>query len=155
MHANNETGTLQPIAQIAGIAHRYGVLVHIDASQSVGKIPTHIDDLGVDLLTVAGHKVYAPKGIGALYIRRGLQLEPVIYGGGQEAGRRAGTENVAYMVALGVACMVAREQLEESQERLRRLRDLLQRRLETSLPGFVHLNGHTSERLPNTLNISI
>jgi len=114
-----------------------------------------LDELPVDLLTVAGHKVYAPKGVGALYVRQGLQLEPVIYGGGQEAGRRAGTENIAYTVALGVACMVAQEQLEESQESLRRLRDMLQRRLETSLPGFVHLNGHASERLPNTLNISI
>ena len=121
----------------------------------MGKIPTRLDELPVDLLTVAGHKVYAPKGVGALYVRQGLQLEPVIYGGGQEAGRRAGTENIAYTVALGVACMVAQEQLEESQESLRRLRDMLQRRLETSLPGFVHLNGHASERLPNTLNISI
>src|SRR2546423_15156622 len=103
MHANNETGTLQPIAQIAGIAHRYGVLVHIDASQSVGKIPTHIDDLGVDLLTVAGHKVYAPKGIGALYIRRGLQLEPVIYGGGPAAGGRGGDEEVGPLAGPGTA----------------------------------------------------
>jgi len=155
MHANNETGTLQPIAQIAGIAHRYGVLVHIDASQSVGKIPTRIDELGVDLLTVAGHKVYAPKGIGALYIRRGLQLEPVIYGGGQEAGRRAGTENVAYMVALGTACMLAQEQLPESQSHLRQLRDQLQRKLEQYVSSRVFLNGHMTERLPNTLNVSI
>ena len=155
MHANNETGTLQPIAEIAELARRHGVLMHSDAAQSVGKIPTRLDELPVDLLTVAGHKVYAPKGVGALYVRQGLQLEPVIYGGGQEAGWRAGTENIAYIVALGVACMVAQEQLEESQERLRRLRDRLQRRLETSLPGFVHLNGHASERLPNTLNLSI
>ncbi len=155
MHANNETGTLQPIAEIAEIAHRHGVLMHSDAAQSVGKIPTRLDEFPVDLLTVAGHKVYAPKGVGALYVRQGLQLEPVIYGGGQETGRRAGTENIAYVVALGVACMVAQEQLEKSQERLRRLRDLLQRRLEASLPRSVHLNGHASERLPNTLNISI
>jgi cysteine desulfurase len=155
MHANNETGTLQPIAQIAEIAHRHGVLVHTDASQSVGKIPTRIDELGVDLLTVAGHKVYAPKGIGALYIRRGLPLEPVIYGGGQEAGRRAGTENVAYMVALGTACMLAQEQLPESQSRLRRLRDQLQRKLEQYVSSRVFLNGHMTERLPNTLNVSI
>src|SRR5438477_4904219 len=123
MHANNETGTLQPIAEIAELACRHGVLMHSDAAQSVGKIPTRLDELPVDLLTVAGHKVYAPKGVGALYVRQGLQLEPVIYGGGQEAGRRAGTENIAYTVALGVACMVAREQLEGSQESLRRLRD--------------------------------
>lgn len=155
MHANNETGTLQPIAEIAEIAHRHGVLMHSDAAQSVGKIPTRLDELPVDLLTIAGHKVYAPKGIGALYVRQGLQLEPIIYGGGQEAGRRAGTENIAYIVALGAACMAAQEQLVESQGRLRQLRDLLQRRLEASLPGSVHLNGHASERLPNTLNISI
>jgi cysteine desulfurase len=146
---------LQPIAQIAEIAHRHGVLVHTDASQSVGKIPTRIDELGVDLLTVAGHKVYAPKGIGALYIRQGLPLEPVIYGGGQEAGRRAGTENVAYMVALGTACMLAQEQLPENQNRLRWLRDRLQRKLEQYVSSRVFLNGHMTERLPNTLNVSI
>src|SRR5205085_12345375 len=98
------------IAEIAEIAHRHGVLVHTDASQSVGKIPTRVEDLGVDLLTVAGHKLYAPKGIGALYVRRGVQLEPVIYGGGQESGRRAGTEHIAHMVALGAASMLAQEQ---------------------------------------------
>ena len=155
MHANNETGTLQPISEIAAIAHRYNILMHTDASQSVGKIPTRIDELGVDMLTVAGHKLYAPKGIGALYVRTGLQLEPVIYGGGQEHGRRAGTENVAYMVGLGVACKLAYEQLATSQERVRRLRDRLQQRLEQQLPGSVHLNGHLTERLPNTLNISV
>ena len=155
MHANNETGTLQPIKQIAEIAHRHGALMHTDASQAVGKIPTRVDELGVDLLTVAGHKVYAPKGIGALYIRQGIRLEPVIYGGGQEAGLRAGTENVAYVVALGTACMLAQEQLAESQPRLRRLRDQLQRQLEQYMPSRVLLNGHVTERLPNTLNVSI
>jgi cysteine desulfurase len=155
MHANNETGTLQAIAQIAEIAHRHGVLVHTDASQSVGKIPVQVNELGVDLLTVAGHKAYAPKGIGALYIRHGVQLEPVIYGGGQEAGLRAGTENVAYSVALGTACMLAQEQLPESQPRLQRLRDHLQHNLEQYLPSRVILNGHMTERLPNTLNVSI
>ena len=155
MHANNETGTLQPIAEIAGIAHRHGVLVHTDAAQSVGKIPTRVEDSDVDLLTVAGHKLYAPKGIGALYVRRGVQLEPVIYGGGQEGGRRAGTENVANMVALGTACVLAQEQLAGSLPRLRRLRDLLQQRLEHLLPNIVHLNGHPTERLPNTLNVRL
>ncbi len=155
MHANNETGTLQPIAEIAEIAHRHGVLVHSDAAQSVGKIATRVDELGVDLLTVAGHKLYAPKGIGALYMRRGLQLEPLIYGGGQESGRRAGTENIAHMVALGTACMLAEEQLAASQLRLQHLRDVLQRHLEAALPNAVHLNGHSTDRLPNTLNISI
>lgn len=155
MHANNETGTLQPIAAIASIAHKHGVFMHTDAAQSVGKIATRIDDLGVDLLTIAGHKLYAPKGIGALYIRRGVQLEPLIYGGGQEAGLRAGTENVPYMVALGTACQLAEQQLVESQVRIHSLRQLLHARLETRLPGRVHLNGHVTERLPNTLNVSI
>lgn len=155
MHANNETGTLQPIAEIAEIAHRHGILMHSDAAQSVGKIPTLLDALSVDLLTIAGHKVYAPKGVGALYIRHGLQLEPIIYGGGQEFGRRAGTENIAFIVGLGMACMLAQEQLTESQVRLQRLRDLLQRRLEAYLPGRIHLNGHVTERLPNTLNIRV
>lgn len=155
MHANNETGTLQPIKEIAKVAHSRGVLVHTDAAQSVGKIPTRVEELGVDLLTVAGHKLYAPKGIGALYARRDLQLEPVIYGGGQESGRRSGTENVANVVALGVACMLAYEQLTESQARLQGLRDRLQRQLGEYLPGQVYLNGHLTERLPNTLNVSI
>lgn len=155
MHANNETGTLQPLQEIAEIAHRHGALLHTDAAQSVGKIPTLVNELGVDLLTIAGHKLYAPKGIGALYIRRGLQLEPIIYGGGQESGRRAGTENVAYIVALGAACALASAQLPESAARLRILRDRLQSRLEQELPGRVHLNGHESQRLPNTLNISV
>ncbi len=155
MHANNETGTLQTIAEIAEIAHRHDVLVHTDASQSVGKIATQVTALGVDLLTVAGHKIYAPKGIGALYVRRGLALEPAIYGGGQEAGRRAGTENVASMVALGKAAALAHQQLESSGQRLLQLRDLLQQRLEQYLPGQVSLNGHPVLRLPNTLNVSI
>ncbi len=155
MHANNETGTLQPISEIAEIAHRHSVLFHTDASQSVGKIPTRVRELGVDLLTVAGHKLYAPKGIGALYVRRGLQLEPLIYGGGQEAGRRAGTENIAFMVALGAASVVAYEQLGISEPRMLSLRNQLHQQLQSELPDLVHLNGHPTERLPNTLNVSI
>jgi cysteine desulfurase len=155
MHANNETGTLQPLREIAEIAHRHRALLHTDAAQSAGKIPTLVNDLGVDLLTIAGHKLYAPKGIGALYVRRGLQLEPIIYGGGQESGRRAGTENVAFMVALGAACALAHEQLPESQARLLNLRDRLQHQLESALPGRIHLNGHQSQRLLNTLNVSV
>ena len=155
MHANNETGTLQPIAEIARVARKHGVLLHTDAAQSVGKIPVRVEDLGVDLLTVAGHKLYAPKGIGALYTKHGLQLEPVIYGGGQESGRRSGTENVANMVALGTACLLAQEQLAESQVRLQRLRDELQRLMEKYIPDRVHLNGHLTDRLPNTLNVSV
>ncbi|GAC1614274.1 MAG: cysteine desulfurase family protein [Ktedonobacteraceae bacterium] len=155
MHANNETGTLQPIAEIAEIAHRHGVLVHTDAAQSTGKISTRVEDLEVDLLTIAGHKVYAPKGVGALYVRKGVELEPLIYGGGQESGRRAGTENIAYMIGLGMACKIAKEQLTWHQNNIRQLRDMLEQRLEKLLPGTIHLNGHRIERLPNTLNISV
>jgi len=157
MYANNETGTLQPLPAIAEIVHRRGALLHCDAAQAVGKLRVHPRELGVDLLTVAGHKLYAPKGIGALYVRRGLEqaLEPVIYGGGQERGLRAGTENVAGIVALGKACELAAESLPQSEERLRYLRDYLHALLERALPGRVHLNGHPGERLPNTLNVSI
>src|SRR5437763_9750519 len=155
MHANNETGTLQSIAKIAEIAHQHGALMHTDASQSVGKIPTNVSALGVDLLTVAGHKLYTPKGIGALYVRHGLQLEPAIYGGGQESGRRAGTENVAVRVGLGAACVLAREQIASSQIGIQELRDTLQRRLARYLPGAVHIHGQLTQRLPNTLNVSI
>ncbi len=157
MHANNETGTLQPLAELAEIVHQHSALLHSDAAQSVGKLPVHPRELGVDLLTVAGHKLYAPKGIGALYVRRDLltQLEPVIYGGGQESGKRAGTENVAAIVALGKACQLAAEQIPTSQVYLNHLRDHLHQLLEQALPDRVHLNGHPAERLPNTLNISI
>jgi cysteine desulfurase len=155
MAANNETGTLQPVAEIAEIAHRHGALMHTDASQAVGKIPIDVTEIGVDLLTVAGHKLYAPKGIGALFVRRGVHLEPVQPGGGQEGGLRAGTENVAALVALGTACEIARQHLSQEQERLVRLRDVLFQRLWESLPGLLSLNGHLTERLPNTLNVSV
>lgn len=155
MLANNETGILQPITEITQIAQRHGVLVHTDAAQALGKIPVRVDELGVDMLTIAGHKLYAPKGIGALYVRHGLQLEPLVYGGGQEAGLRAGTENVANTVALGSACVLALQQLAESQFRLQHLRDLLRAQLEHNLAGSIYLNGHETERLPNTLNISV
>ncbi len=155
MHANNETGTLQPVSEIAKIARMRGVLVHTDAAQSVGKIPVHVEELGVDLLTIAGHKLYAPKGIGVLYCRHNLELEPVIYGGGQEAGRRAGTESVAHIVALGMACLLAQENLSQSQIRLRSLRDKMQYLMEEFVHADIQLNGHVTERLPNTLNISV
>jgi cysteine desulfurase len=155
MYANNETGTIQPIGELATIARRHNILLHTDASQAIGKIPTNVRTLGVDFLTIAGHKLYAPKGIGALYIRRGLQVEPLLYGGGQEGGLRAGTENVAFMVALGAAATLASEQLAGSQPRLRQLRDRLQQQFEQQLPRAVRLNGHPTDRLPNTLNISI
>lgn len=153
MHANNETGTIQPIEEISAIAHSVDVPFHTDASQSVGKIPTRVTDLGVDLFTIAGHKVYAPKGIGALYVRGGINLQPIIYGGGQEHGLRAGTENVPYMVALGEACEVAADIVPAEGKRERRLRDDLHGVLAEELDG-VYLNGHPDARLPNTLNLS-
>jgi cysteine desulfurase len=154
MHANNEVGTLQPIRAIADLAHARGVPVHTDAAQSLGKVPVNVNELGVDLLTVAGHKLYAPKGVGVLYVRRGVKLEPFIHGAGHEGGRRAGTENVPYVVGLGKACELARLSLPEATERLRRLRDRLWERLRAGLGEQVALNGHPERRLPNTLNVS-
>jgi cysteine desulfurase len=152
MHANNEVGTLQPIRDIAAIAHSRGVLVHSDAAQSLGKITVDVEELGVDLLTVAGHKLYAPKGVGVLYVRRGTRLDSLIHGAGHEAGRRAGTENVPYAVGLGKACELARQALPQATERLRNLRDRLWERLQAGLGERIMLNGHSTERLPNTLN---
>jgi cysteine desulfurase len=154
MHANNEVGTLQPIREIAALAREQGVMLHTDAAQSLGKIPVDVKELGIDLLSLAGHKLYAPKGVGALYVRRGVKLEPLIHGAGHEAGRRAGTESVPYAVALGVACEIARRSLPQSSERLCQLRDRLWQRLRASFGERVVLNGHPEERLPNTLNIN-
>jgi cysteine desulfurase len=152
MHANNEVGTIQPIAEIAAIAHEHGVLVHTDAAQSVGKIRTRVDELGVDLLSIAGHKLYAPKGVGALYVRRSVTLEPLIHGAGHEAGRRAGTESVLLAAALGKACELAADL--RPLEGTRRLRDLLWEGLRSRFGDGIVLNGHPTERLPNTLNVS-
>jgi cysteine desulfurase len=154
MHANNEVGTLQPIGEIAALAHERGALVHTDAAQSVGKISVDVNELGVDLLSIAGHKVYAPKGVGVLFVRRGVKLEPLIHGAGHEAGRRAGTENVPYVVALGAACAIARQSLPAVTDRLQRLRDRLWGKLQSALGDAVVLNGHPEKRLPNTLNIN-
>lgn len=154
-HANSETGTIQPIRELAEVAHARGVLVHSDAAQSVAKVPVAVDELGVDLLTVVGHKLYAPKGVGALYVRHGVPLEPVIFGGGQERGLRAGTENVALIVALGVAAAIAVERLGADGPRLVGLRDRLHQRMVERLPDAVQLNGHPTQRLPNTLNVSL
>jgi cysteine desulfurase len=153
MHANNEVGTIQPIRAIAEVAHAHGVLIHTDAAQSVGKIPVELPTLGVDLLTVAGHKCYAPKGVGALIVRRGVPLEPLIHGAGHEGGRRAGTENIPYVVGLGCAAALARERIPIYQERVRALRDRLHQRILERIPSAI-LNGHPIERLPNTLNLS-
>jgi cysteine desulfurase len=154
MHANNEVGTLQPIVEISRIAREHGVLMHTDAAQSVGKIPTLVDELGVDFLSIAGHKVYAPKGIGALYIRAGVALEPLIHGAGHEFGRRAGTENVIFDVALGRACEVARTSLPRYQREVRQLRDCFQEELAKRFGDRVVVNGHPEQRLPNTLHVN-
>ncbi len=154
MHANNEVGTLQPIREIAQIARRHGALMHTDAAQSLGKVTVDVHAMGVDLLTVAGHKLYAPKGVGALFVRRGVRLEPLLHGAGHESGRRAGTENVPYLVALGTASAVAQKSLPRATERLRALRDRLWDRLRAALGEKVVLNGHPELRLPNTLNVN-
>lgn len=152
MHANNETGTIEPIADISAIAREAGISFHTDAAQTVGKISADIEELGVDLLSVAGHKVYAPKGIGALYIREGTKIEPFVHGAGHEAGRRAGTENVLLAVALGVACDVARRWIGMPQ--VQALRDRFLDGLRGMFGEKVTLNGHPGERLPNTLNVN-
>jgi cysteine desulfurase len=154
MHSNNEVGTLQPIQEIAKITRERGALLHTDAAQSLGKVLVDVNELGVDLLTVAGHKLYAPKGVGVLYVRRGVRLETLLHGAGHEGGRRAGTENVPYIVALGKACEMARQSLPEATQRLRALRDRLWEKLRAGLGERVALNGHPDRRLPNTLNAS-
>lgn len=152
MHANNEVGTIQPIEDCARIAHAHGVLFHSDAAQSVGKIATDVSALGVDLLSVAGHKLYAPKGVGALFIRRGVSLQPLIHGAGHEGGRRAGTESALLTVGLGKACELAREPA--PMDHVRDLRDHFWREIQTHFGDRVALNGHATRRLPNTLNVS-
>jgi len=153
IHAHNELGTLQPIAEIASAARHHGALMHADAAQSLGKVPVNVDALGVDLLSIAGHKLYAPQGVGALYMRAGTALEPVLAGAAQERGMRPGTENVAGIVGLGAASVQAGRVLESASARMRELRDRLLARLAAAVPGLV-LHGHPIERLPNTLFVS-
>ncbi|MDD3653803.1 MAG: cysteine desulfurase family protein [Desulfotomaculaceae bacterium] len=152
MHSNNETGALQPIGEISRICHKHHILLHTDASQSVGKVSVDVQKLGVDFLTMAGHKLYAPKGIGALYIRKGTDIEPLIHGAGHEGGRRAGTENIVYDVALGKACEIAAEALKSPA--VKQLTDYFYQCLREKFKDRIHLNGHPEKRLPNTLNIS-
>jgi cysteine desulfurase len=152
MHANNEVGTIQPIEEIGTIARQHGIRFHTDAAQSVGKISTKIDELRVDLLSIAGHKLYAPKGIGALYVRSGVKLEPLIHGAGHELGRRAGTESALLAVGLGAACVLAQDLMR--MKRVQALRDRFWRALQDRFGDRVVLNGHATHRLPNTLNVS-
>ncbi len=156
MHANNEVGTIEPIAEIGEIARERSILFHTDAAQSCGKVPLDVERLNVDLLTMAGHKLYAPKGIGALFMKTGTRLDPFIHGAGQEGGRRAGTENVPHIVGLGTAADLARKDLSGHMSKRQDLRDMLHATVERGLgTGRVRLNGHPVRRLPNTLNISI
>ena len=154
MHANNEIGSIQPIREIAQLCHEHEILVHTDAAQSVGKIRTHVDELEVDLLSIAGHKLYAPKGVGALFVRRGVALEPVLHGAGHEGGLRAGTENVASIAALGRACSLAAKSLAEAGERLTLLRDRLLNHLRGEIGPELMVHGEFAPRLPNTLSVS-
>ena len=152
MHANNETGAIQPIAEIGRAAREKGVFVHTDAAQSLGKVRVNVDELSVDLLTIAGHKLYAPKGVGALYVRKGTRLAPFALGAGHERGVRPGTENVASIVGLGVACAAAVRDAEWVEELLALMRDRLWNKLRELVPGLA-LNGDAGARLPNTLNV--
>ena len=153
MLANNEVGTIQPIRALADAPHAAGALMHVDAAQAAGKIPVDVNALGADLLTLAGHKMYAPKGVGALYVRSGTPIRPIQFGADHEGGLRPGTENVPHLVALGEAARLAREALAAEAARIQALRDDLHRRLARAIPGLA-LNGHETECLPNTLNVS-
>lgn len=154
MHANNEVGTIQPIEAVTALAKARGIAVHTDAAQSAGKIPVDVEALGVDLLTIAGHKLYAPKGVGALYIRNETPLQKFMDGAGQEGGRRPGTENVLEVVGLGEACEIAHRDLAANREHMRRLRDRLEAGLRERVPRL-KVNGHPDQRLPNTLSVSV
>ena len=154
MHANNEVGTIQPIREIGQMCRERAVLFHTDAAQSVGKIPTHVNELNVDLLTIAGHKLYAPKGVGALFVRRGTDLEPLIHGAGHEQGLRAGTENVPYMVGLGTAARLVNRSLAQTSTRLSELRDELKSQLCAAVGAELRINGGDATVLPNTLSVN-
>lgn len=154
MHSNNEIGTLQPIAEIGELCAKLGVPLHTDASQSVGKVPIDVEELNVSLLTVAGHKVYSPKGVGALYVRKGIHIDPVLHGAGHEFGLRPGTENVPYIVALGKSCEIAWKNIGESHERLELLRDALESRLKKEIGDRLTINGVRAPRLPNTSSLN-
>ena len=154
MHANNETGSIQPIKEITELCHSKDIVFHTDAAQSAGKIDVDVKKLNVDYLTIAGHKLYAPKGIGALYVKKGTPYEPLIHGANHEAGRRAGTENVIFSVALGKACEIALYKLQKNDTAILDLTDYFYHQLVEVFGDRIRLNGHPHNRLPNTLNIS-
>ncbi|HEY90435.1 MAG TPA: cysteine desulfurase NifS [Dehalococcoidia bacterium] len=154
MHANNEIGTMQPISELANIASEAGAYFHTDAVQTVGHIPVNVDELGIDILSLSGHKLYGPKGIGVLYIRKGTRLVPFMHGGGQERNRRGSTENVPAIAGLGKAAELARQEMPEEGPRLSILRDCLIKRILEQIPE-TRLNGHPQQRLPNNVNVSI
>jgi cysteine desulfurase len=154
MHANNEVGTVQPLAEIGNIAREAGVYFHTDAVQTVGHVPVDVNELGVDLLSMSAHKLYGPKGIGALYIRKGTRITPFLHGGGQERGKRAGTENVPGIVGLGKAAEIARREVDAEAVRLTGLRDKFIAELQKRIDQ-INLNGHPVKRLPNNVNISV
>jgi len=154
MHANNEIGTIQPIAEIAKIARDAGVYLHTDAVQTVGHVPFSVDELGVDLLSLSAHKLYGPKGVGVLYVRKGTRIVPFMHGGDQEFGRRASTHNVPGIVGLGKAAQIAQQEMDEEAERVTRLRDKLIDGILEKI-DHTHLNGHPQVRLPNNVNVSI
>jgi len=154
MHSNNEVGTIQPINEIAEIANQYNICIHTDAAQSVGKVDINIRELKIDLLSIAGHKIYAPKGIGALYIKNGTKLEKFMFGAKQENGFRAGTENVIEIVGLGKACQIAEEDFSKNFSHFKEMRERLWNGLVRKIPD-IKLNGHPEKRLPNTLNVSL
>ncbi len=153
MFGNNEVGTVQPISEIAKICHEYNVLFHTDAVQAIGKIPIDVKELGINLLSISSHKLYGPKGIGALYIKNGINIDPVILGGGQEYGLRSGTENVANIVGFGKACEIAKNNLSENISHVKNLRDFLVEKVLNEIP-LVTLNGHHDIRLPNNAHFT-
>ncbi len=153
MHANNEVGTIQPVEEISKITKKHSIIFHTDAAQSAGKIPTDVKKLGVDLLSIAGHKLYAPKGIGVLFIKKGIELEKFMHGAGQEQGKRAGTENVIEIAGLGVACEIAVNDIKTNMQKLKNLRDKIFIGIKNIIED-VRLNGHLDKRLPNTLSLS-
>lgn len=153
MHANNEVGTINPLQEIGRAAHEKGVIVHTDAVQSLGKIPVSVQELGVDLMTISAHKLYGPKGIGALYIRKGTDIDPVIHGGGQERGKRPGTENVPLAAGFAKAVELATSDMQSEAKRLSGLRDMLETKIQAGFPAAI-INGHPQRRLPHILNVS-